>query len=138
VRLDRLVDLLLPGDGTFPAASAAGVHERLPGRLGAAALAELGEALDDAPDRAAVERLERERPALFAQLLRAAYLTYYGSPMVAEAIRATGLDYRHPPQPEGYRMAPFDPARDAPRHRRGRFLATDEVRRVALPDGLVP
>ncbi len=67
------------------------------------------------------------------------YLSYYENPAVVEAVRGLGHTYNDAPQPAGYAMAPFDPADplQAPTHRRGRFVATNRVRRVdlsALPD----
>ena len=61
-----------------------------------------------------------------------AYLTYYEQPAVRAAIRALGLPYNETPQPAGYAVGRFDPERDRPRHGRGSFVATGEVRRVDL------
>ena len=52
--------------------------------------------------------------------------------LVKDAIRALGFNYNPTPLPAGYEVGRFDAERDAPRHGRGRFLATDEVRRVDL------
>ena len=60
------------------------------------------------------------------------YLTYYQTPAVQDAIRALGFAYNATPLPAGYAVGQFDAERDTPRHGRGRFLATDEVRRVDL------
>jgi len=131
--LDALLDRLLPGDGSFPKASSLGiaatVRERLQVLGGADAQTRLAAALlvaDGSP-----ERVERDRPVLFDLLRRAAYLTYYEAPEVVAAIRAQGIDYRGAPQPKGYDLAPFDPARDAPTHRRGRWNTTAETERGA-------
>jgi hypothetical protein len=145
--LAALVDTLLPGDGLFPKASATGMLAKLRERLGAEAAA-LDRALvacggpllrlGEAERTGVLARLEREHKALFEAVLRTFYLTYYGTEAVAAAIAATGIDYHLTPQPLGYRLEPFDPAVDTPRHGRGRWLRTEEVRRVALPEGLAP
>jgi hypothetical protein len=131
--LAALLDAMLPGDGTFPPASrtaiAPTVRARLTqlggaeteARIAAAWLAAGGGAVD------AVTLLERERPALFDHLRRAAYLAYYEAPGVIAAIRATGVDYRGAPQPGGYDLGAFDPASDAPAHGRGRWKTTAET-----------
>lgn len=46
------------------------------------------------------------------------------------AIRALGHPYNDAPLPDGYPAAPFDPAADAPRHQRGRWIDTDDVHPV--------
>ncbi len=85
--LKTLVDVLLPGDGRFPAASGIGAQGllavRLRDRLGPsgvpdvlAALAEAAggatlAALDEAESIEAVRRFEQAEPALFAVLLNA-------------------------------------------------------------------
>jgi hypothetical protein len=144
--LAALVDLLVPGDGEFPSASEVGAQAKLADRLivmrGDGALAELIEALDacggplarlDEAGRGAVlARLEGERPDYFLQLRNIVYLSYYESPAVHAAIRAMGFAYNAAPLPEGYEVGRFDPATDMPRHQRGRFVATEEVRRVDL------
>lgn len=88
--------------------------------------------LDGAGRRAVVARVEAEHPTLFADVLKIVYLTYYEQPAVIAAIRAMGLGYNMTPLPDGYPVAPFDPARDTPRHRRGRWTRTEDVRRVDL------
>jgi hypothetical protein len=45
-------------------------------------------------------------------------------------VAAHGHDYRAAPQPQGYPLRPFTAEQDAPRHARGRYLATAEIRRV--------
>jgi hypothetical protein len=149
--LALLVDALLPGDELFPAATAVGVHELLAPRLeqlrGGLALAELAGAisdaggplgaLDDAGRIAAVAKIQRRYAALFDDALRVAFLTYYESPTVQDAIRALGFNYHAHPMPGGYaaQIGRFDPAADAPTHKRGRYTRTEDVRRVSL-DGL--
>ena len=144
--LAALVDLLVPGDGEFPAASQIGAQAKLADRLivmrGEGAVAELLEALDasggplarlDEAGRGAVlARLEGERPDYFLQVRNIVYLSYYESPAVHEVIRAMGFTYNAIPLPAGYDVGRFDPATDMPRHQRGRFVATGEVKRVDL------
>jgi hypothetical protein len=146
VELAALVDLLVPGDGEFPAAAEVGAQAKLADRLGvmrgAGAVAELIEALDacggplarlDQAGRWAVlARLEGELPDYFLQIRNIVYLSYYESPAVHAAIRAMGFTYKAIPLPGGYDVGRFDPATDIPRHQRGRFVATEEVRRVDL------
>lgn len=144
--LVALVDTLIPGDGQFPPASAVGVHGVVTLRwrdlMGADALATLGAALErqggplaplDGEGRAAVlRRLEFADPLLFAALRMTVYLAYYEQPSVTEQVRALGFAYNEAPLPDGYALDPFDPAEDAPRHRRGHFVPTGAVSRVDL------
>lgn len=156
--LRAFVDVLLPGDDLFPAASEAGTHGLLAERLrqqhgpdafdrvGAAlAAASGGRSLAQLPNEervVAIQRLEREEPALFNLLRTILYYSYYGSPSVVRAIRALGHDYNDAPQPRGYPMLPFDPTPgvNAPATPRGGYKRTDEVTRVDLRDvpGLRP
>ena len=156
--LKDLVDVLLPGDGRFPAASDAGTHGAVADRL----LAQLGEtALDDlaqtvaacggplaplgiAERQAVVRRMEEAHPERFETLRMVSYLAYYESPAVVRAVRALGHVYNDAPQPAGYVMAPFDESDplQAPAHRRGHYVRTEEVARLDLaplpPDPLAP
>jgi hypothetical protein len=43
-----------------------------------------------------------------------------------------GFIYNATPLPAGYDVGRFDPATDMPCHRRGRFVGTEEVKRVDL------
>ena len=149
--LARLADTLLPGDALFPAASAVGVQALLATRLvrlrGASALADLAGAiadaggplgpLDEAGRSAVLAQVQHRHAALFDDVLRVAYLAYYEAPIVQDAIRALGFAYHATPLPEGYgaQIGRFDPARDAPTHRRSGYTRTEDVRRVPL-DGL--
>jgi hypothetical protein len=144
--LAGLVDLLVPGDGEFPAASEVGTQAKLADRLivmrGEGAVAELIDALsacggplaglDEDGRRAVLARLECELPDYFLQVRNIIYLSYYESPAVHEVIRAMGFTYNAIPLPAGYDVGRFDPATDMPRHQRGRFVATGEVKRVDL------
>jgi len=140
--LAGLMDALLPGGAGFPRASATGMAGLLaarlrqadagvPARLAAAVAAE-GVPADGAAWHKAAARLEASEPALFDELRKYAYLTYYEQPDVIAAIRALGFIYNDSPLPAGYPDEPFDPARDGPCRARGRWIATDEVRRVDL------
>jgi hypothetical protein len=114
--LSAALDVLLPGDGLFPAASAVALATRL---LSYPALAEptiaaaarLGDTFVDAEPAvrlATIVRLEETEPALFGRFVVAAYSGYYSTLAVLEAVEsATGYAAR-PPQPEGYALPPFD------------------------------
>lgn len=142
--LRALVDELIPGGDGWPSASEAGVHGILALRLFAeqdgsesALLARLlgwengGLSSDDAETRiAAIKAFERTDPDLFDRIYTAAVLAYYETPFVIETIRNAGRPYSHRPHVTGYAMAPFDFNRDMPRHGRGHYLKTDEVRPV--------
>ena len=148
--LRDLVDVLIPGDELFPAASAVGAHgllaERLRQQHGAAAIERVVAALDARADGAsfsglppvrrveAVRRLEEAEPWLFEAVRTILFYSYYQSPLVVRAIRALGHDYNDAPQPRGYAMTPFDPAPggNVPASPRGGYKRTDEMRRVDL------
>ena len=144
--LAALVDVMLPGDDLFPAASAVGLQavlaDRLRERRGEAGIGALLEALAAcggplhrlaADQRAAVvRRLEQDHDELFALVRTASTLGYYENPAVIAAVRALGQPYHGALLPEGYDVAPFDPAVDTPRHGRGWFKATEQVKRVDL------
>ena len=140
-----LMDVLLPGGRGFPRASETGMGapllERLrradatlPARLAAAVSAAGGafERLDDAGRQTVTERLAAAEPKLFRDVRKLAYLTYYEQPAVIAAIRALGVRYNDAPLPDGYPPEPFESGRDAPRHARGRWVRTEDVRRVDL------
>jgi hypothetical protein len=143
--LSALVDVLIPGDNDFPSASTAGAHglvfQRLRVNPGLALLGNLVEMLDRdgkfaTADRtaqiAAVARLERDEPALFAQIRQTTYFSYYELPTVTAALRAIGHDYNDAPQPLGYLLPPFNPARCLPANPRGSYKATAEITRIDL------
>jgi hypothetical protein len=139
--LATFVDALIPGDNDFPPASTVGVQavlaarlrERVAGEAPARLAALLAAALPGAADaQAALRTIEAQEPTLFNAALTAAYFAYYESPAVVRVLQALGHDYHDAPLPQGYAMAPFDPSRDAPTHRRGHWVATDAVRRVDL------
>ena len=141
--LRGLIDALLPGGNGFPAASATGMTGLLAARLLAADSSLLGRiaeslrtqgALPDSTERwhDAAARLEADEPKLFEELRKYAYLTYYEQPATIEAIRALGFRYNDAPLPDGYPAERFDASTDAPRHRRGRWVATEQIQRVDL------
>ena len=144
--LAALVDTLIPGDGRWPSAATVGVQGVVAARLlaarGEGAVGEVAAALaacggplagrDAAARTEVVAALERSQPALFTFLRNAATFAYYEHPVVVAAVQALGQPYAAMPHEEGYALPPFDPDRDTPRHGRGRWTATDAVRRVDL------
>ena len=151
--LRALVDTLLPGDERFPAASSVGVHglvaERLRTLIGTDGLSQIVESLEKSGGPLAtasqdirteiVARFEQEHSDLFASVRKATYLSYYQNPIVVDAVRSLGHAYNDAPQPDGYRMVPFDPTdpQQAPTDRRGSYVRTASVKSVdlsALPE----
>ena len=146
--LRELVDMLLPGDERFPAASDAGTHgvvaDRLVAQMGEAALDNLAKTikacggplapLSTAERQDVVRRLEADHPEQFETLRMIAYLAYYESPAVVRAVRSLGHVYNDAPQPAGYAMAPFDESdpRQVPQHRRGSYVRTEDATRLDL------
>ena len=146
--LRALVDVLLPGDERFPAASDAGTHgvvaDRLMAQMGETALDDLAQAVADcggpltplgpAERQAVVHRMEETHPEQFETLRMVSYLAYYESPAVVRAVRAVGHIYNDAPQPAGYAMASFDESDplQAPAHRRSGYLRTEDVTRLDL------
>ena len=142
--LRDLVDVLIPGEEGWPAASVVGVQGVLAMRLmevrGLLACDELEQAilaaggplapLDEPGRIAVVERLEQDQPALFKLLRGAVYLGYYENPAVIRAVQGLGQPYKAVPIFEGYEQAPFDLDRDRPRHNRGHWVRTEDVRPV--------
>lgn len=133
--LGELVDLMLPGDDLFPAASAVGVHGLLRQRLreidGEAALESLANTSGQGAGNALAD-LENKQPELFAKLRSVVFLTYYEMPEVQDVIRQLGHRYNAEPLPNGYAMGRFDPARDTPTHGRGHYVKTEDVKRLDL------
>ena len=142
--LRLLVDELIPGNDGWPSASDAGVQGILSLRLvsdGSSVLIDaLAQCLDwqngalDSNDPATriltVQGLAAADPELFDRIYTATILAYYETPFVVEAIRETGRPYSIRPHATGYPMAPFDIGRDTPKHGRGFYLKTDEVKPV--------
>ena len=126
--LAGVVDAMIPGDDSFPKASAVGVHGALALRLrelqGVDAHKALLNAIGEDRGEAAVRSIERDRPDLFAAIRRSVYLAYYEQPAVIDAVRALGFVYNDAPQPLGYALDPFDPAIDLP-DVSGRYVPTE-------------
>lgn len=129
--MNDMLDLMIPGDEDFPAASGIALRDALMGHCRfapayAAVLAELPEIFNELSlaDRVtALTRVEAQYPALFNTLTVGAYSLYYTHPMVAAVIeRLTGHSAR-PPQPAGHLLDNFDaamvavPAARAPHYR---------------------
>jgi hypothetical protein len=142
-----LVDVLIPGAEGWPPASAVGVQGLFAVRFleewGEAEFARLTDAvlkaggpfdeLDEAGRVAVVERFQANERDLFDRVLVAVTLAYYESPIVAEAVRQrTGRPYSLRPHATGYPMTPFDETKDTPRHGRGAWLRTDQVKPVDI------
>ena len=144
--LRDLVDVLIPGDDPWPAASLVGVHGVLAMRLvevrGADAVERLHATirecggplapLNEAQRTKVIETFEQADPNFFKLVRKATYFAYYEHPAVILAIRNLGQPYKAVPIFEGYPLPPFDPNRDRPQHDRGRWIRTEEVRRVDL------
>jgi hypothetical protein len=82
----------------------------------------------------ALRRLEMEKPEFFGYLVMAAYLAYYATPPVIEAIRLDGHIYNDAPQPLGYDLKRFSftPGVDLPLVPKGSFKWTFEMERIDL------
>jgi hypothetical protein len=140
------VDVLIPGERLWPSAKTVGVQGQLALRLmeerGKNALPTLVKAIEaaggpfaglDEPARVAVvQRFEEAEPDFFGWVRDAAYIAYYENPFVAEAIVLTGHPYELRPHIKGYPVQRFDLARDTPRHGRGCYTRTSDVRRVDI------
>ncbi len=143
-----MCDALLPGDGDFPRASVTGIQavvaSRLRERYGGVIFENLAQdlavegrgfvELSDDERVGALERLEAEKPEFFGYVLSAAYLAYYATPPVIEAIRLDGHVYNDAPQPLGYELTPFSftPGVDLPMVPRGSFKWTMKMERIDL------
>lgn len=140
----NFVDVLIPGDSDWPSASAVGVQGSLLSRvvdqwgeekphLIAEALIAAGAPFahhDTFGRKTIVEKFEAVQPEEFAELLIAVTLAYYDNAIVADAIRACGRPYQLRPHLTGYPSRQFDSERDAPKHGRGGYLRTGDVRPV--------
>lgn len=142
----QLADELIPGDATWPSASSIGVQGimllrfteengekdvlRLASALLAAGAPFTGKS--EADRRAIVETLARNEPDLFDRLRAAAVFAYYESPIVAEAIRQSGRPYQMSPHKAGYPRQRFDIERDKPKHARGAYVQTNQVKRIDI------
>lgn len=113
-----LLDLMIPGDETFPRPSQIDLAEAMTSheRFGAMAEAMLAALPTDFVTQgrdgqiAAIERVEREAPAVFDPFMVALYSLYYVHPAVLAAVERTSGYAARAPQPEGYSLKPFDPS----------------------------
>ncbi len=143
--LTRIVDVLVPGGQGWPTASDAGVQHailmRLLDKKGDAGLAALSGTLArygfDNPrgtqdEIDATVRLEAEEPLLFQWLRSQVNYAYYESPVIVSMIDRSGTPYSLIPHRDGYDLAPFDASTQTPRHGRGRWTPTGEVKPVDI------
>ena len=153
VTLGQALDALLPPSGSFPWPSqtamidlfilkrvpAEDAEGRLYPALDAPALARILAQLREADDMTpALARLEQEQPAAFTSLWRLAVYGYYSQPETIEAIQHDlAPAYHGAPLPLGYAHAmarwDSDDPLQRPRHPRGAFIPTDQVKRVEAP-----
>lgn len=143
ILLERLVDELIPGDERWPSASSVGVHDAVMLRLfSKPSSLILEQSLDCSSGgllsaalttrAAVVRRFADTHPALFEKIYTAAVLAYYEMPAVVETIRGGGRPYSKSPHEDGYAMPAFDLERDKPRHGRGSYLRTEDVKPLDL------
>ena len=124
-----LLDVLLPGDGDFPPASATTLPARLLAHPRfAVTVPPIPEALSERISADAVRAAEAAQPAAFAALLTGVYSLYYTDRGVAAALaRLNGYETR-PPQPLGYELPAFEPSLLAiPAARAPSYRPTPEV-----------
>jgi hypothetical protein len=143
--LADFVDVLIPGDDNWPSASKVGVQAILASRLvdldreddldrivesiGAAG----GFTGKSEGERTSiVANLERQHPELFQLVSQAVYFAYYESPAAVARIRSLGFSYELRPHIGGYPMPPVDAIRDRPHHVHGKYVRTEDVRRLDL------
>lgn len=143
--LTLIVDVLIPGGDGWPAASSVGVQHSMLMRLldngGDTALASLSDLLGKygfderrsaCEEIKAVARLETEEPQSFIWLRTVANYAYYEAPSIVSLIDRKGTPYRLMPHRDGYELAPFNEATQSPRHGRGKWVPTDEVKAVDI------
>jgi hypothetical protein len=116
--LTALLDILIPGDGTFPAPSQLALSDAMASheRFGAMA-ARMVEALPvnfDAMSKdeqvESIRRIEAEAAPVFDPFMVGLYSLYYVHPSVLAAVEETSGYAARAPQPDGYSLKPFDPA----------------------------
>lgn len=134
-RIADFVNALLPGAPGWPSGATLGVQhplaERLVETFGEGALAALDAAMaGDGTMTARVAAFETADPVFFGRVRDIAFLAYYEHPVVVGIIDASGRPYRLRPHLGGYDLPKFDLERDRPRHNRGGYVATEDVRRV--------
>lgn len=142
--LVEFLDILLPGGDGWPSASTVGVQHailmRLADKHDETLLATLADNLARhgapyhglSPEQKidAVRAMEAAEPDLFNWLRSAANYAYYEAPAVIEAINAHGVLLHLDPHNEGYDLPPFDFETQSPHHKRGRWIATDDIKRI--------
>ncbi|MAQ83088.1 hypothetical protein [Psychromarinibacter halotolerans] len=142
--LAAFVDELLPGGNGWPKASVVGIQfplvERLIEQNGEPALTALAQTLnkigapwagmEPAERVEAVKSLEASDPGRFGWLRDAAFQAYYESPVIVMLIDANGTPYKIRPHLSGYDLPKFDRATQTPRHNRGHYIPTDQVKPV--------
>jgi hypothetical protein len=132
----RLIDVYVPGDADFPAASETGtghlVIQRVLDQYGGSFLIETVDLLADQDARGVVDAWQVDDFLRFEALRFVIYLSYYQQPEVIAALQRLGHDYNLAPQPLGYTLPPFDPALHRPAEPRGGYFATDEIQPVDL------
>jgi hypothetical protein len=116
--LTALLDILIPGDGTFPApsqldlADAMTIHERF-GAMAARMVEALPvnfDAMSKDEQVESIRRIEAEAAAIFDPFMVGLYSLYYVHPSVLAAVEETSGYAARAPQPDGYSLKPFDPA----------------------------
>lgn len=116
--LTHLLDILIPGDGTFPPpsqldlADAMTIHERF-GAMASRMVEALPVNFDAMPKDEQVEsirHIEADAASTFDPFMVALYSLYYVHPKVLAAVEETSGYAARAPQPDGYSLKPFDPA----------------------------
>ena len=134
--LTLLLDVLLPGDGTYPSASATGLggrmttHPRFAPTVAPMLAALPGNFTTLGPDKRvqAVHRAQDQHPAVFAAFLTGVYSLYYTTPETAAVIATETGQHGGPPQPGGHDLPAFDPAMVAiPAARAPHYRPTPQV-----------
>ena len=130
--LTTIADVMIPGDGTYPTASEAGIVRFVADHISPGELDLLMSVLARVPVDGTDETrarwlgdLETAEAASFQLLRWHVYTGYYASPLVVAAMNRRGFDYHGPPQPFGYQIATEQPI---PRHSRGSYVVDSELR----------
>jgi len=146
--LAAFVDELLPGNEEWPSGATLGIQhpmlERLVAQNDENALLGLAQSLEgigapftglDAKARAAaVRKMETAEPDRFPWLQTAAYQAYYENPAIVALIHARGTPYKLRPHVQGYDQPKFDLATQTPKHGRGSWTRTSDVKPVDISD----
>jgi hypothetical protein len=150
--LERVLDALLPPEGSFPAPSTSDVIDGFimrrvvaegvgpvpyPG-IDSAGLKGILAMLGEGPDVVeSLQRFDAERPADFLALWQLVVYGYYSRPEVIHAIQTDlACEYHGAPLPLGYAhvLTSWDASHplEMPRQPVGSYIETDQVRRVDL------